>query len=422
MNNQEQEEQAERTPIFRLDVPLHQLLTKPTEAPVLPLQALAGEEPLPDPVYPSRPGVTYESDRDWIKFKALRHWRALGVPYFKSQWLPGDFHPIIAYFFTEWKCNLNCEYCWAFDNRVKGMTESTARRSIDWLHSVGCRLLALMGGEPLLRPGFVHKVVHYAAKKDFLVYLPTNGRLMRPEVIDRLGDAGVGTVNLAVDCVGEKRGLPKALDPIRPYFDYLLKKQRQYGYTIFLNVCITRNNMEDVKQLTEIAHDNNLGIDFHIVESPMIEQDHFSRLDENNAFLRPEDYPKVDDLLDWLIEKHRLGYKIVNQKRRLEQMKEFMRGGIEPWGCRAGQNTLIIRVDGTLAPCFPMYSATYDWGSVGNHKFEKRELDKMKNSCEQHCFSTLNHIVSYCYNTSRVIRWLVKQELNGFREATGTIE
>jgi hypothetical protein len=30
--------------------------------------------------------------------------------------------------------NLDCHYCWAFDNRVKGMTEDVARRSIDWLH------------------------------------------------------------------------------------------------------------------------------------------------------------------------------------------------------------------------------------------------------------------------------------------------
>ena len=31
-------------------------------------------------------------------------------PYFKSRLLRGDFHPIIAYLFTEWKCNLDCHY------------------------------------------------------------------------------------------------------------------------------------------------------------------------------------------------------------------------------------------------------------------------------------------------------------------------
>jgi hypothetical protein len=27
------------------------------------------------------------------------------------------------------------------------------------------------------------------------------------------------------------------------------------------------------------------------------------------------------------------------------------------WNCRAGQNNLIIRTDGTVAPCFPMYAS-----------------------------------------------------------------
>jgi len=31
-----------------------------------------------------------------------------------------------------------------------------------------------MGGEPLLRPKFIHKIVDYSAKRDIFVYLPTN--------------------------------------------------------------------------------------------------------------------------------------------------------------------------------------------------------------------------------------------------------
>jgi pyruvate-formate lyase-activating enzyme len=101
--------------------------------------------------------------------------------------MPGEFHPIIAYLFTEWNCNLDCHYCWAFDNTVKGMTEDTARRSIDWLRDTGCRVLALMGGEVLLRPHFVHKVVYYAAQKGFWVYVPTTDGYAQV-VIDRLGE------------------------------------------------------------------------------------------------------------------------------------------------------------------------------------------------------------------------------------------
>jgi hypothetical protein len=44
------------------------------------------------------------------------------------------------------------------------------------------------------------------------------------------------------------------------------------------------------------------------------------------------------------------------------------------WNCRAGQNNVIIRTDGTVGPCFPMYSATYDWGTIDGHKFDKAQL------------------------------------------------
>jgi MoaA/NifB/PqqE/SkfB family radical SAM enzyme len=340
----------------------------------------------------------------------------------KSRILPGNFHPIIAYLFTEWKCNLDCHYCWAFDNRVKGMTEDVAKRSIDWLHDNGCRVLALMGGEPLLRPDFVHRVVYYAAKKGFWVYLPTNARLLRPDVIDRLADAGVATFNFAVDAVDEKPGLPKALNPVRAHFDYLVKKQYTYGYTVFFNINICRNNMDDVRMLTEIAYENRIATDYHINESPMLEQEHFKHLDENSTFITREDWPRVDALLDWLIEKNRAGYKMVNSVKRLQDMKEFMRGKVEEWNCRAGQNNVIVRVDGSLAPCFPMYSATYDWGVIENHKFEVGQLDEMKKECQTHCFSTLNHNLAFCYNDLRVIKWIFRQAVRGFQGATGSFD
>jgi len=217
-------------PSFRLDVHLHELLMKPAPArgPLLLAEQTAEPEVFPEPVFPQHPELlaaddNYEENlrlarankRHWtapMVYRAMRGWL---FPDIKSRVLHGPFHPIIAYLFTEWKCNLDCHYCWAFDNRVKGMTEDVAKRSIDWLHSTTCRVLALMGGEPLLRPQFVHKVVYYAAKKGFWIYLPTNARLMRPEVIDRLADAGVAIVNFAVDAVDVKPGLPKALVPVR---------------------------------------------------------------------------------------------------------------------------------------------------------------------------------------------------------------
>lgn len=434
MPQHETQVENQATTPFRLHPSLHEELTKPSLRPI-PIRP-AVELTLPEPVFPQYPeklgdiqpdpkfvpkdGYPYRTRVPAMMVKrVIRGW--LG-PYIRSCVMPGELHPIIAYLFTDYKCNLSCHYCWAFNNTVPGMTEDTALRSINWLHETGCRVLALMGGEVLLRPQFAHKVVYYGAKKGFFVYVPTNGRLMRPGVVDRLADGGTAAFNLAIDSVEDRPELPKALAPIRPFFDYLVKKQYVYHYSVVLNINITRINLDDVKQITEIAHDVGLATDYHINESPMMAQGHFKHNEENSTYITPEDWPYVDDVVDWLIEKNKAGYKMVNSVRRLEEMKAFMRGKLQDWDCRAGQNSLIIRTDGSLAPCFPFYSATCDWGVAGSPRFDSKQLAVLKRECQPHCFSTLNHTLAYCYNARRVLRWFLMQAAHGFRGTKGSFE
>jgi MoaA/NifB/PqqE/SkfB family radical SAM enzyme len=423
------EQQTEQSSNFRLDVPLHNLLTQ-SPTPPLGLYPVGNPQTFPEPVFPQRPDLLGPIDEssEWIPpekrkwtpgqiYHAMQGWL---FPYIHSRVTSGDFHPLIAYLFTEFKCNLDCHYCWAFDNKVKGMSEDTAKRSIDWLHGTGCRVLAYMGGEPLLRPDLIQKTTYYAAKKNFWIYLPTNARLLRIDVIDKLADAGMSTFNIAVDAVDLKPGLPKALAPIRKQFDYLVRKQYGYGYSVFLNINICRNNLDDVRELTEIAHDCGIATDYHINESPLLEQDeHFKHADNNVTYINKEDWPAVEETIQWLTEKQDSGYKMVNSNTRLWQMVDFMKGNHFPWNCRAGQNSMIIRVDGTLAPCFPMYTASYDWGVVGDHKFDTKQLDHQKETCQTHCFSTLNHILGWCYNDQRVIKYFFKQLAHGFQGMKG---
>jgi MoaA/NifB/PqqE/SkfB family radical SAM enzyme len=413
---------------LRLDTWLRDL-TRDTPRPNLPPLSAAGPSTLPEPPFPRRPdllgdwaGQPLVQERHYTAAQVRRKARGWLMPYLKSRVLPGDFHPIVCYLLTDYKCNVDCNYCPSWNNRAPGMSEDIARRSIDWLHSTTCRVLAIMGGEPLVRPTLVHRIVDYASSRGFWVYMGTNGRLLTPDLIDRLGDAGLAVFNVAMDVLDEKPGLPKALNPLRSRFEYLLRKQYAYGYLVFFNVCICRNNLEDVQALTEEAHDYGIAIDYHICESPMYTYDHFRHLDDNPNFVRAEDWPRVDALIDWLIEKNQAGYQMVNSVKRLQDMKAFMRGKVEPWNCRAGLNCVIIRMDGTLGPCSPCYGVAYDWGHIGKPKFDRRQLEAMKTECQRNCFSTLNHNLGFCYNDRRVARWLLTQFRRGFRTGARAFE
>ena len=170
------------------------------------------------------------------------------------------------------------------------------------------------------------------------------------------------------------RKLPKALEPIRRYFDYLIKKQYVYDFSVFFNINITRINLEDVRQLTEIAHDVGIATDYHINESPMLEQPHFKHNDGNSTFIAPEDWPRVDAVVDWLIAEEPVRLQD-GELRPAAARNEGVHARQTPgMGLPGGQNSLIIRTDGTLAPCFPMYNAAHNWGVVGQPCFDRRQL------------------------------------------------
>jgi len=90
----------------------------------------------------------------------------------------------------------------------------------------------------------------------------------------------------------------------------------------------------------------------------------------------------------------------------------------------AGQNWLIIRTDGTLAPCFPhVQRESFDWGTVENQKFDLKQLAEMKQGCEPPMFFQRSaYNVAYCYSAARVMKWLWKQAMNGFQGVTGSFE
>ena len=82
------------------------------------------------------------------------------------------------------------------------------------------------------------------------------------------------------------------------------------------------------------------------------------------------------------------------------------------WNCRAGENNVIVRTDGTVAPCFPMYPSPFDWGNLDCPKFDEAQLAEMKKQCQRQCFSTLNHNLAYYYNDSWVIKFVWRSLVN----------
>src|ERR1035438_5271183 len=168
---------AESTPSYRLNTSLNDDLMNGGRSQV-PGPRPGASLTLPNPVFPSNPKLFETADEAYLPMNGKRHYTVPEIyhsmkgwmfPYFRSRLERGEFHPIIAYLFNEWKCNLDCNYCWAFDNRVKGMSEDIARRSIDWLHSTTCRVLALIQMEDELAASIAIQGAVWGGAKAFTV-------------------------------------------------------------------------------------------------------------------------------------------------------------------------------------------------------------------------------------------------------------
>ncbi|MFZ5788240.1 MAG: radical SAM protein [Acidobacteriota bacterium] len=109
------------------------------------------------------------------------------------------------------RCNLRCSYCYQGARPAAGarMPWEIARRAIELLvESAQPRLtLDLSGGEPLLEPALVHRIVAYARervpdRRRLAIVLTTNGTRLTPELFGRLAEQDV-TVRLSHDGVRE---------------------------------------------------------------------------------------------------------------------------------------------------------------------------------------------------------------------------
>ena len=211
------------------------------------------------------------------------------------------------------------------------------------------------------------------------------------------------------------------MSSIERQFEYLVKRQEVHGYLVFLNVNLTSGNLADARRLADLAHDYKIGIDFHLNERPVVPQEHY-RHQENDTYIRPEQLDELDDLLDYLSARNRAGQNMINSVSHLQAMKSFARGTYRPWTCRAGQNSSAIRVDGTLSPCFAMYSSSHDWGDVyRGHRFEPQQLEAMKAECRKHCLSTCQYNLGHYYDHWAILRWVGTHSTTGGSRLAGVL-
>ncbi len=161
-------------------------------------------------------------------------------------------------------CNLKCEYCFTnspIGDHAKETLDLEMVASIaDQADELGIFEFDLQGGELLLRPELLFKVLEAIQPERFYLYLTTNGFFLDKEMAKRLADAKVGRVSVSVDSFdeqthdkirGRKESWKRAMQA--------LKNVQEVGIDPYLNITVGHYNAfsEDIKMLCQYSDDEN---------------------------------------------------------------------------------------------------------------------------------------------------------------------
>ena len=159
-------------------------------------------------------------------------------------------------------CNLRCKYC--FTNSPKGdhvkeyLDYDAIARLADEADELGYFEFDLQGGELLLQPKKLFKVLEAIKPERFYLYLTTNGYYLDEDMAQRLAKAGVSRVSVSIDSMDEK-----IHDEIRGRKDSWrramegLKHVQNAGIDPYLNITVGHYNAhtDHLKQLLDYSKD-----------------------------------------------------------------------------------------------------------------------------------------------------------------------
>jgi MoaA/NifB/PqqE/SkfB family radical SAM enzyme len=297
--------------------------------------------------------------RQLAKWPAHRLGAALGRP------LAG---PILASFFTTWRCNLRCRFCDLPTRAAPAgaralLTPDERLAVVEDLAAIGTAAVGFTGGEPAADAD-LPELIRRAAGRGLVTHLSTNGFAFRSEAAAApLLDAGLHAVSFSLD------GAAAAThDGIRGAGSFAavmaalqravaLRAARRPVLSVATVTVITPENVREIPALVALLR--SVGVD-QIGWMPVHD---FAGPGSLCARLDPEALRELDRAVAFLLAERRRG-DIENTAGYLGLLRDAGRGRQFPRRCYAGLASLVVDPFGELYPCIPMAQLGRSAGNV----------------------------------------------------------
>jgi MoaA/NifB/PqqE/SkfB family radical SAM enzyme len=240
------------------------------------------------------------------------------------------------------RCNMQCSFCDFWPNGVPPRAELTLvdfRDLAAQLAGLGCFLVSIEGGEPLVRPDLAEIVRAFAGRHVPLLY--TNGWYVDAARAQALFAAGLTQVGVSIDFPDArrhdaKRRWPGAFDKARRAIELFREAAPHGGKQVHVMSVLMKDNQDDLEALLQLSKSLGVGHCFTLLSGKGFRRGHTD--------LMPTALSK--ELSDaWHRHPHMRMFRDY-----LDGIDRHLGGGEMP-RCRAGVQSFNIDHTGNVAPC-----------------------------------------------------------------------
>lgn len=284
--------------------------------------------------------------------------------------------PVYVQFYVTARCNLTCKQCNIIyaNSDVRECTLDEIKVIADNFAEIGVAMVLLTGGEPFVRQD-LPEIIRAFESRGVHVRMQTNG-IATEEQIAKAIEAGGKDISISLDSLwpdtqddinGQfQKSWHKALRAMAHFTRYLPSE----GSFAALGCVMQRDNLDDIPDLIKFG--SKIGwftslVPIHVTDylTPMS----FRSFDQAAKF-RPDEYAKVDALVERTRAMRKEGYLLYDSDQYLDDIKRFVKNEPIEWRnkhdgvCDSPNLYFAILPNGAFAPCcdhrIPTHVPTHD--------------------------------------------------------------
>lgn len=308
--------------------------------------------------------------------------------------------PIYVQFYITARCNLTCQQCNIIyaNSDLRECSIDEIERIADNLAEMGVAIVLLTGGEPFIRKD-LPEIIRAFESRGLHVRMQTNG-FATEDQIARAIEAGGHDISISLDSLkaatqnkvnGDFDGSWEAAVKTIGMFTRHLPAESSFAS---LGCVLQRDNLNDVEDVikfgTDIGWFTSL-VPVHVTHFGAPRG--FRTFDQSQRF-DPEEFPRVDALLDRIREMRKEGYLLYDSDKYLDDIKTFVRNGETSWReknggvCDSPNLYFAILPNGMFAPCCDhrleraAYTFDKDFPRLYRDAVFRAEVRQVTSACE----------------------------------------